>query len=45
MEGGREKSKGRRDGWSVDDICDCLRKGGHSVQNTNFQLAVPADSA
>ena len=23
-QGGREKSKGRRDGWSVDDICDCV---------------------
>ena len=22
-EGGRRSSKGRRDGWSVDDICDC----------------------
>ena len=34
MEGGREKSKGRRDGWSVDDICDCLieKRGAFSAK-------------
>ena len=47
-EGGREKSKGRRDGWSVDEFdiyVTVSEKRGHSMQNTNFQLEVPADSA